>query len=246
MRSVLGDVAATALRRATDRSATLDSVVGSRVILGWLNFATKFGFSGEIPGVPGSQLSFSKSETGGLFNGAVTIGPDLYDFNNASETQLAATLSVALGANHQPSPKLRDQDLQPLGKNIDLLIKSQVLRRLQKQDQESGAAAAPRAPDQPLQPGAPVPQKKGQGRPPAQGGFTSLKVSKSQASSKCSVCGSASFNRNGDFTACYCLRSLAKSAQSEATADGFKVTFDTSVWSKSNLSVLLDILGKER
>jgi hypothetical protein len=167
MRAVLGDTAATALRKATDRSEALDSVVGSRVIIGWLGFAAQFGYDGEIPGLPGSMLSFRKADDGSLFNGAISIGGDLFDFQHASQTQLAATLSVALGANRQVSPTLRDSDLVPLGKNIDLLIKGQVLRRLQKQTQEpGGVAAAPRAPDAPQEPGAPLPQKKGNVQPP--------------------------------------------------------------------------------
>jgi hypothetical protein len=245
MRAVLGDTAATALRKATDRSEALDSVVGSRVIIGWLGFAAQFGYDGEIPGLPGSMLSFRKADDGSLFNGAISIGGDLFDFQHASQTQLAATLSVALGANRQVSPTLRDSDLVPLGKNIDLLIKGQVLRRLQKQTQEpSGVAAAPRAPDAPQEPGAPLPQKKGNVQPPRPG-VASLKVTKSQAASKCSVCDAPSFNRRGDFTACFCMRDLAKSASSVPTAEGYEVTFDTKVWTQSNLQVLSDILEGE-
>lgn len=239
--AVLGDIAASALRKAAERSPALDTIVGSRVILGWVGFAGRFGFDGEIPGLPGTSLSFKKAEHNGLFQGSLTVGQDLFDFRNASETQLAATLSVALGANRQPAPTLRDQDLAPLGKNIDLLIKSQVCQKLQKQTQDSGTAAAPRPPDGPAQPGAPLPQKKGNQAPPP--GLKTLSVTKSQAESRCSVCGGQSFNRRGDFTACYCLRSLAKSADATLTSQGYELTLDTKVWTPSNIKVLSDIMG---
>lgn len=293
IQAVLGDTAAQALAKAADRSEALGSILGPRVILGWLGFASQWSYSGEIPGLPGSTLRFQKNQQTELFEGALTVGNDVFDFEHASPTQLAATLTVALGANRPVSKALRDGDLVGLGKNIDLLIRSQVVRLMkgmQPKDefdtipcprstckpgfgagecpacngsgyvkvgrpqgktfsgevkkaaqQPSGTQAKPRGP---LEPEAPDPQRKQQQRqqppppPPSK-----LKLTKSQAATRCSVCEAPSFNRRGEFTGCWCFREMARFAKSEPQQDGGYLLTLGPQWTRSNLRVFLDIVG---
>jgi hypothetical protein len=239
--AVLGDTAATALRKAAERSEALGTVLGPRVIVGWLGFASHWSYRGEIPGLPGSTLTFQKNEDADLFDGSLSIGDDVFDFQNASMTQLAATLTVALGANQPVSKALKDTDLVGLGKNIDLLIKSRVVQMLKAAQQPSGTQAAPRGP---LEPDEPKPQQKApQNQQPKLPSQTKLKVTKSQAEQKCSVCEAATF-RKGEFTGCWCLKELAKHASAAPADGGYEVTFGRE-WTKSNLRVLMDIIGTE-
>ena len=244
IKDVLGDTAAQALHKATEHSQALGSVLGPRVVLGWLSFAGNYGYDGEVPGVSDSTLTFKKSEDG-LFNGSLSIGSDGLDFSNASPTQLAATLTVALGGSHPLSKGIKDSDLVGLGKSVDLLVKSRVVQLLKaaiNEGAKSGTQATPRGP---LEPIAPEGEKKAnanqQPKLPSQ---TKIKLTKSQAEKKCSVCEAASFDKKGNFCACacFCLRALAKSASSVATDDGFEVTFGKE-WSQNNIRVFLDIVG---
>lgn len=120
LQAVLGPDAATALRKAGERHQALSSVIGSRTIFGWLGFASRWGYEGEIPGTPGSWLSLGKTETG--LAGEVRMGKNVHTFADADIPLVAATVCVALGADLAPDEDLRDDSITKLGQQVDLLI----------------------------------------------------------------------------------------------------------------------------
>ena len=267
--AVLGQTAADVLYKAGERSVALGSVLGPRVVVGWLEVIGRNDYDGSIPGQPGSILKFSKNQ--GLYDGTLTIGGSVYGFSNATLTHLAATLSVALGVNQPVSKALKDSDLVGLGRSIDLLVRARVLQlskkepccknacvdcggceehsetkghgagcKLWKEETGGQQCGAAAAPRGPKPPEGPEPQKKA----PVQARppkMQTLSITKAQSEQKCSVCQAASFRR-GEFAGCYCLRDLAKSAASVPQGDGFQVTFGPE-WTESNLKVLMDIMG---
>jgi hypothetical protein len=134
---VLGDDGARAFKKAMDGEHSLAAAVVPRAIVSWIDLATKFSYRGNIPGVENTFVEFRKSERG--FNGAISIGSDIYNFSNATPYHLAASVAVALGVDETGlTTKTRDATLQRLGKSIDTLVKSRVAvaalerRKLQK------------------------------------------------------------------------------------------------------------------
>lgn len=288
IKAVLGDEAAAALKKAADRSEALSTVLGARTIVGWLGLAASYGYDGEVPGLPGSYLRFEKSEDD-LFVGEVRLGKNTYEFQGVDLPHVAAGLSVALGADQVPDDDLRDADLAALGQNIDLLLKTQVLKSATstEDDEIAGVAYAPKRekkcstcgealsedgdcddcqskgladPGGGLEKagGTTAPGEAATQKPPAGpvgGGFTAprskqpsrnkkafgTKLTASQASSKCSVCGEAQF-RGDLFLGCFCLRDLAKHATAEMDGSGFHVTFNPEYWSKEDVALLMDIV----
>jgi ribosomal protein S27AE len=121
--SVLGDPGAQALTKAGERWPVLQNVLVPRAILAWLSIEARHDYEGQLPGIDNSYLSFMKSEHG--FTGAIAIGDNNYSFTDASLLHLAASVGVAMGIDSNPvDPQLRDQDIQRLGKSIDLLAKA--------------------------------------------------------------------------------------------------------------------------
>lgn len=266
LKAVLGADAAGALRKAAERSESLTTVLGARAVVGWLSLASRWGYEGEVPGLPGSFLRFAKSESTDLFDGEVRFGKDLYKFEQVDLPHVAAGLSVALGADQAPDEDLKDTDLVSLGKNIDLLLKTQLVKSEEssgscecdgcemsgctcdchEKSLEKGGTTAP---------GAPASQTKPAG--PVGGGFTAptakapsrskkksfgAKLTMSQATSKCSVCDEPQFA--GDkFVGCYCIRDLAKHAQVVGSSgQGYALDFDPDFWHQSDVALLMDIV----
>jgi hypothetical protein len=126
--AVLGVDVAGALVKAAERSEVLVNALVPRTILAWLD--TEAEYSGNVPGVDGTYVSFTKSQAG--YSGSVTIGEDLHQFDDESDVHVAASVAVAIGLHDElPSPDMRDVDIQKLGKSIELAVKTQRLRRLQ-------------------------------------------------------------------------------------------------------------------
>lgn len=271
LQAVLGDEAAQALRKAAGRSESLSTVLGARTIVGWLGLASRYGYDGEVPGLQGSYFRFEKSEDD-LFQGEVRMGKDTYEFQGVDLPHVAAGLSVALGANEPPDEDLRDADLAALGQNIDLLLKTQVLKSATSstcecaegsQCETSGCPCGCHKENEALEkaggttaPGEAATQNPPTG--PVGGGFTppkgkqprrgpkgfGTKLTMSQAASKCSVCGETQVK--GDrFLGCYCLRDLAKHATMEVDGDDYHITFDPAFWSREDAILLMDIVGGE-
>lgn len=126
LKAVLGADAASALKKAADRSDSLATVLGARTVVGWVGLASRWGYEGEVPGLPGSYLRFAKAEKG--FEGEIRLGKNDYTFKGVDLPHVAAGLSVALGADQTPDEDLRDAELAALGQNIDLLLKTQVIK----------------------------------------------------------------------------------------------------------------------
>lgn len=124
LKATLGDEAATALNKAVERYEPLEAVLVPRVIISWLNVTARTGYEGEIPGVAGSHLSFTKNEDTDLFAGLLAVNGVVHPFENASVMHLVAGVSVALKADVSADHGIRDSDLVNLGRQVDLLAKA--------------------------------------------------------------------------------------------------------------------------
>lgn len=134
-KAVLGDAAASALMKAGERSPALGSALLPRGVFAWLQFAANWNYEGAIPGLGDSYIEFAKSGPD-AFEGFINVGDAVYDFSNAPLLQIAAAVSVALGADKSPvDPALKKADLQSLGANIDLLVKARFLNLMVKAEE---------------------------------------------------------------------------------------------------------------
>ncbi len=256
MNSVLGEDGASALLKAAERSPVLEGVVLPRSVVSWLSFASRVGgeYDGEIPGMPDSYMEFRKSGEDS-FDGVITVGTEVYEFQNASALQLAAATTVALGADTlKIDPTLKGIDIVRLGKNIDLLIGTRYLNLAKKALEERSSSSSSSSEEssmskeepgqaagflKPLAPTPAVPQAK---QPKIKNKTPNLKVSKSKSEHECSVCGAAQFS--GDvFQGCFCLRELCKYATADKANNGFVIHFGPE-WSSNDISILVDILGE--
>ncbi len=123
---VLGPDGATALAKAVERQAVLVPVIVPRTILAWLRLQDPV-YEGQLPGVGDSYLAFSKSEdAAGTYTGTIAVGAQAYGFEGATALHLASAIGVALGvdADAVDPRRLRDLDVQRLGKSIDLLARA--------------------------------------------------------------------------------------------------------------------------
>jgi len=258
LKAVLGDDAAGALKKAADRSDSLATVLGARTVVGWVGLASRWGYEGEVPGLPGSYLRFAKAEVG--FDGEVRLGKNGYEFKGVDLPHVCASLTVALGADQNPDEDLRDAELVALGQNIDLLLTTQVIKSEESSSSESDSEETS-SPEDLEKGGTTAPGEAATQKPPSgpvDGGFTApkatapmrakkkkfgTKLSMSQASAKCSVCDSPQF-ANDVFVGCSCLKDLAKHASATATDGGYFVEFDPAYWSREDAVLLLDIVGE--
>ena len=248
-KAIIGDDGAGALVKAAEKSEALAGVIFPRGIISWLSFATRWPYDVEIPGIPQSNIHFKKNDYD-LLDGAITVGEDSYEFENADVLHLAASVAVALGIdNVSVDPKLRKSDISGLGDNIDLLVKTRFLTLLDLQKGGHGRAAEPLAPEAPQAPEKVKPPKSTVVTDPgtAEGKEKKtkkkeVKVSKAQAEEvHCTVCDAPQFT-NGRFTGCYCLRDLAKHSTAEIVDGGYSITFGDE-WSNNDVAVFMDIIG---
>lgn len=268
MHAVLGEDAATALMKAGERSSALASVVGPRTVVGWVNLASRWDYNGVVPGLDESFLSFTKNEDG--LSGAIAIGDQQLDFENAQPENLAAMMCVGLGCTPDLS-KSEDANavaLAQLGETIDLMVKTRVVRLLKAETPQCAKchkfysrenvsdrcphcseplekAELPGRQAKPIGQDAPMGQQAPTPTAPrrmASKGPAQVKMTKSMMERRCSVCESTQFSKGGDFKGCWCLRELGKFAKSERDGDGCVVSFG-SEWSKKNIALLLDIVG---
>lgn len=125
VKSVLGDQAAEVLDRAVKKSEDLGRVLVPRTILAWLNSCADT-FEGALPGTTNTYVKFVKTESG--YCGSITIGQELYPLTNASVFEAVAAIASSLDLAPQSPPKVRNLDLEKLGKSIDLMAKTQRLK----------------------------------------------------------------------------------------------------------------------
>lgn len=126
MEGVLGANGARALFKAAERSAALKGALMPRTILAWLDLATRYQYEGELPGVENTYFTFKKNEAQG-FDGAVSIGEDVFSFEKATVYHVAGSIAAALGSEPGAVDGVKDLDLARLGRSIDLLAKAQVV-----------------------------------------------------------------------------------------------------------------------
>lgn len=262
---VLGPDGASALIKATERSQELGNALLPRSVLAWINTHSDQ-FQGELPGT-NTAVAFSKSEEG--YSGYVGVGTDMYRFTNATLFHVAASVSVALGAAGEGVAAARGLHLENLGRSIDLLAKSQKLHKeldkkkaaeeLEKSKDKPaegapGPSHAPTKPDAPLPPtkvAPPIPNPQPKPtrpkipRPAKPVAGHTLKLTRSEADSTCELCGIGQFT-NEQFTACHCLRVLAKSVKVLAF-EPVSVTLELGGedWDLEARTTLLQIVGRK-
>lgn len=261
--SVLGQDGASALLKAASRSEELENALLPRTILAFLGIVARSDFEGEIPGIDNSYLEFKKNDK--AYSGSITIGEEVYAFDQASLYHLAASIAVAIGADHERvDPSLRDLDIARLGKSIDLLAKARVvtnelLSKKTTQAPKVGAAAHPIAP---IGEDVPAPPQTGvQKKPEAYGGDVKapagvpkppgapklprvqksvLRVSKNQADLPCPVCSGLQFKLD-TFVGCLCFQELSKGVKSLKNNDGYVLEFNAD-WGQDEILTLVESL----
>ncbi len=278
LEAVLGPAGAAALSKATRYSPEIQSLVLSRTVLAWIQAETEH--DGMVPGVEGSYVAFSKSEAG--FTGTISIGSELHRFENASLFHLAASVAVAVDADHE-IPAVADvsaSDIERLGKSIDIMARQQMIGRemaknaaVEKDDDEltdeeyeakhgskrlekakvgpgkPAGAIAPKPPEAPtasapapttaaMTPKLPSPSK-----PMGPPKLPKMKLSLSEASRECPVCGIAQF-RGPAFTGCLCLRDLAKHSKVVSTDTTGHTLQLSSAWDREAVATLLEAVGR--
>ena len=141
---LLGAQGALALAKASDRSEDLGDALVPRTIVAWLRSTDAY--DGEIPGSE-RHCSFTKSEKG--FTGNVEMETDFnYQFSNVPLTHVAGAVAVAMGiVSSNVSDEVRRLDLERLGKNVDLMVKSEQSKKVkvsagQSRPEESSAGDA--------------------------------------------------------------------------------------------------------
>ena len=235
LNSVLGLDGARALIKAAERFDVLSNALVPRAILSWLQVSKAYEYEGGVPGVDNTYLAFKKNEQG--FSGAISLGDDVYTFSKASHFHLAAAIGVAIGCDGQPlNAKLRDLDVQRLGKSIDTLVKAKVvtenmaeaLKKKPEDDEEvekveePGQTAKPKEALGPIPPAGPqaVQTAPKASKPKLPG----MNITKSEAAKPCKMCGDAQF-QGADFVGCLCLSDLKKNVKATPTDTGYVLQF---------------------
>lgn len=126
---VLGADGAGALKKALDKSPQLSAVLLPRTILSWTLSASNWGYEGPIPGVAKSFINLRRSETPGLYSGAISTPAGTVTFVDTTLYRLAAHLALTLDVDPRVAPELKDVDLARLGKSIDVLTRANLLSK---------------------------------------------------------------------------------------------------------------------
>src|SRR6185312_5662096 len=126
LQAVVGEDGARALSKAVERAEELDQAIFPRTILAWLEVVAPFGYDGNVPGVT-VPFAFAKTQKG--FAGSIAVNGEMHRFEDATLAHVAGCVAVALGLDHERvSPLAKNEQLAKLGKSIDLLIKSQLVK----------------------------------------------------------------------------------------------------------------------
>jgi len=126
--------------------------------------------------------------------------------------------------------KLKKKDLGQLGNGIDLLVKSNIIRKLNKTEivtQQVDTEVYEVDTAVPVQILGIVNQPK-------------LKVTKFEASKSCPLCGDSFFNK-GNFTGCRCLEALGRFVKTELQKDDFLLKFDRKL-DQDSIKTIIDAL----
>ncbi len=259
--AVLGKDGLAALNKAIARQGDLAEVLVPRTILSFVGTVQDLSYKGEIPGLPGSLIALTKS--GGIINTTSYTGAD------ANRFTMAAHLAILLGvtSDSKLAKNTKNIDLTRLGKAIDLLVKSRLLRQAMEKTDLPGSTAKPTKQDGPQ--AATPPQKapktntaiatnkkqKPTKKPPETQEkvpglkpvptvkIPEIKIGKSEAyNSQCKVCGQTQFNpKDGGFYGCICLRGLAPFTTLKMETDHYVIWFGPE-WDEDAREVLFEML----
>lgn len=131
LQAILGNDGLKTIKNTIDHFPSITNVIIPRSIVSWVSTASQVSYDGIIPGINNSNISLAKN--GGNFDGSISMGDGVYNFDNESVLHIAAALGIALGVKDcKVDPMLKGQDLSKLGKSLDLLIKSQFVKGLEK------------------------------------------------------------------------------------------------------------------
>jgi hypothetical protein len=228
LNAVVGPEGARALSKAAEYAEELDQAIFPRTILAWLDLTAPFGHNGTVPGVDEVKFTCKKSESN--FTGSITVDGELYRFENASLNHVAGCIAVALGLDHERvSPQARPEQIAKLGKSIDLLVKSNLVKDQMIPKKKLTLPGMAAKPIQPIAPEAPTPVQPKNQTPqlPKQKKKPTIQITKSEAQKKCPHCMRPQFNGDS-FRGCFCWAALAKNLKAIPTADGFTLEFGPS------------------
>lgn len=240
LKEVLGDIGYHALNNAVNRTPVFKPLILPRTIFSWVNTVGNLGYEGEVPGIANSYISLTKSESN--YKGALTVNDELVHFDNSNILQISATLGMAIGtAPLSINGTVKPKDVAKIGESIDLLVKSEIIRKskLSKLEKEEGKAvsAPPNPRDKSFMPSPAItPQKKqpnifGSKKPYQKDNLalgqnqSKLKITKSESERSCEECGDKHFNKD-KFQGCACIEEIAKSFTANKTLDGYILLFN--------------------
>ena len=202
------------------KSEDLASFIIPKAIVSWLQKA-EYG-SLSLDGFDSLQ------KTGYGYSGTSKVGNLDYVFDKVTEQQVAAIVSVRL--EKTMSPLVKEIDLARLSKTIDLLIKAQKPAKIEPVEAKV-AVDGPKKPEAPMPPVAPNETvyrnntvKK------------SFMVSEKDTKTKCKLCGKSQF-KDGKFSGCVCVRSLAKSVDTKLVGARYKLTFGSDLGEDEILTI---------
>jgi hypothetical protein len=184
----------------------LAAFVGPRTVIGFLKNSSY----GILQLKPFEFLI--KKNTG--YCGRLLIKNEQYNFNEASEEQVAAMISVVL--DHKIEPKIKGLDLAKLSKTLDLLLKTEP-KYEPKEDKSSSAKQI-----EPIEPVASQPAERVKIR--RRGLIKTMLVTDKESKRLCKMCGKPQFDKK-EFKGCTCLTALAKSIRSEVKGCNYLLTF---------------------
>jgi hypothetical protein len=211
-KSLLGDAGASALERLL--ATELSSYVTPRVIVSWLRNSND-----GIVAIPQGCPLVALSKSAAAFTGSCKIQNVNYDFQKASEAQVAAVVITALGVETH-ALDVKGVNLAKLSKTIDSLVKAKFeapIAAVPPQDATEEAAFV-----EPVRHNHRVkriPQIK-----------KTIKISKSEALVKCRSCGERLIINN-KFEGCVCYTELAKNVTTNLISEGFVLTLG-SEWDR--------------
>ncbi len=264
LKAVLGQDGAAALKKAADRLGGLEDAVLPRAIMAWLAVAARGNYEGQIPGVDDSYLDFTKN-TNGSYSGWIAMGEEVFPFHNATPFHLAASVSLALGAE-KINEEFDSVDLVKLGKSIDIMAKAKYVSNLDNlvkkqsvvegkpgpaQVQTVNATIAggrdrrKQTPPTGVQIGQPEPVGPQPEKPATSARKPTVKVPKLKISMttkhECGECG-LPLIKNDKFVGCMCFKDVARYVQLTKSQGETYISFDPAL-DQDGIATILETLG---
>ncbi len=272
LRAVLGPDGTAALLKAAERSAALGSALLPRAALAWVKASPSYkgeipglpgtsvsyelgdgGFTGSIS--IGKELH--KFEKASLFALAASVSVAV-DMDRAPVPGLRDLDIEKLGKSIDGLAEVRAKSMAKAAEEVDEDLSDEDYKKKHGKDRLKKAgmgrpagAIAPVAPTAPtakappptaaaLKPKAPATAP--ESLPSAKAKGSSIKLTRSEVSHSCSVCGSSQFKGKA-FVGCLCLRSLAKSVTVQSHDDA-GVVLKLTGWDRDSIFTLLESVGR--